>query len=229
MPRNAGTRQRCDECGEHLRFPELEDNDDNVERLEEVDDDDTTAADLDEEERRQKYAGKPTQSKKKGICLLCENEGKGKFYTFYAAFLENVDRKHDYWSGQTTVRTTYSGMHKTGVFLCPECALGAWRKKYLLELILWSIPTVFFFFIALVIALTASLPGPRSAVIPMFLLGCVFLLIMMYPLYRFMVPTLTREIMERICIGLARRNMPEEGDSFFTNAEFRENFGRFPG
>jgi hypothetical protein len=226
MARNAGTRRRCDECGEYLRFPELEDEDENVEQLEEVDDEDVTAADLDEEEQRQKSVGKPTKSKKRGICYNCEREGKGKFYTFYAAFLEAVDRQHDYWSNTTTVRTTYRNMHQTGIFLCRTCATDAWRKRYLIQLVLWGIPALFFLFISLAIAVTATLPGSRSAILPMFILGLVFLLIMMYPLFRLLVPSLDRGIMERICIGIARRDMPEEGDSFFTVAEFRETFGR---
>lgn len=204
-----------------------DDDDEDVEELEEVDDD-VTAADLDEEERKRKYAGKPTRSKKKGICLLCEREGKGKFHTFFAGFVENVDRQHDYWSNTTTVRTTYRGIHKNGVFLCPDCQQQSWRTRYMLFAIGWAAPVVLFLFLSLFIAVANSGPG-RLAALPMFIIAFIFAGIASIPLYWMFNPSYERETMEKIAIGLARRHTPEIGDSFWTVSEFRAAFGRHTG
>lgn len=222
--RNAGTRERCDECDRMIRFPEL---DDDVEALEEVDDE-RTAVDDDEDYHRQRNRGKPTTSKKHGVCFLCEEETKGKFHTFFAGFVEDVDRSHNYWSGETTVRTTYSNVHKTGVFLCKPCAVAAWRRHFMLPAIGWAIPFGFFAFLTLVFLL---IPGARPAAIPLLIFSGVFGALWGVPMYRLLNPSLQREVMERVAIGVARNDMIEnnEGDSFFTTAEFRENFGRSPG
>jgi hypothetical protein len=206
-----------------IRFPEL---DDDVEALEEVDDD-RTVDDDEEEYHRQRNRGKPTTSKKHGVCYLCEKEGKGKFHTFFTGFIEDVDRKHDYWSGQTTIRTTYSNVHKTGVFLCKPCAIEAWRRHHMLPAIGFAIPFGFFAFLTLFFLL---IPGARPAAIPMFIFTVVFGAIDAVPMYRLLNPSLERDVMEKVAIGVAKNELIEnnEGDTFFTTAEFRENFGRHP-
>lgn len=219
--RNAGTRQRCDECDRVVRFPDL---DEDVEELEEVDDR-RTADDDDEDYRRERNRGKPTTSKKHGVCYQCGEETKGKFHTFFVGTLENVDRQHDYATGETTIRTSYSNVHKAGVFLCKPCAVAAWKRRFLWRVVGFGIPFGFFAFLTLILLINpATRPGAVVVGIGALALGVA----MAIPLYSLLSPSLERDTMERIAIHLAKGEMTAngEGDTYFTTAQFRETFGR---
>jgi hypothetical protein len=234
LPANAGTARACDECGTLMQFPQLDRE--AVEMLEEVgnrDEEDGPAGrheleDEDEEEDRVVSAQK-RPPKRKRSCFVCDRRGKGSYYTFFAGKYRYSYNQYGASPGAGEPRSrmvvsAYTGMHKTGIFLCRACARGAWRRKYLVYVIALLIPALLCFFGALALS-TLTQSGPRAGIVPLLLVGCAFLLGMLVPLYWVLFPSMDRDIMERICITLSRRDKANEGDSFFTKREFDAYFG----
>jgi hypothetical protein len=126
---NACTKSRCVECKQRFEYPpyveidKLEEVDEDEPAEEEPDDGLTLAERLEQRERREK-AGKPTEGKC-GVCLICEEEGKGKFVPFYTAV---VDSANGFIGGGDLRHVTYRNIRKVGVFLCERCAREEYNK-----------------------------------------------------------------------------------------------------
>ena len=166
-------------------------------------------------------AAKLKRARPQGHCHSCDTIVKGKPYYFFAGF--EVDRQSSsLHGGRVEVRTTYCDMARHDVFLCDACAEAAWKKKFALEALGWSIPAVVLPVISLILFRMFVHP---EAFVPILIVHGIFFLcfagFLLVSLWRVLRPTLEEGVMEDIILGIARRDFRDVGDTFFKPGEFR--------
>jgi hypothetical protein len=223
---NAGTRRRCTECKRLIEFPQdvKVDKLEVVEEGEELEEVSTEEREEErEEEQRRQSVGKMT-GKKKGVCIVCEEEDRGKFVNFWAGFLVKSWSEYDPALQRHVERRICKKVHKTGVFLCEACA----RWHYYKWAALWALGLGAVALVALPLGVYLLTVGPfynqwRTGGL---LLGCGIsaMLTMFWPIYLLLRSRLNRNLLQTVAIRLSRDHLEDrgEGDVFLTNKEYSE-------
>jgi hypothetical protein len=79
----------------------------------------------------------PLRPRPEGECYRCGAPVKGKPYQFLAGSQSTALR-----GNRVEVGATYRDMARHDLYLCRRCAETLWQRKYLLEVLGWSIPAV---------------------------------------------------------------------------------------
>jgi hypothetical protein len=164
------------------------------------------------------------KSKKVGTCYVCEEEGKGKAYHFWAGFELSSSRKTNFMAGTVSVTASYRDLQKYGIFLCRDCAVSLWRKKYLKTALGFAIPMILCIIGSVIVKLKApeNLGQPMSIVL--LIIAGVFGIFFAMEFWKVLSPSLYRPSMEYLVIDLVRPDYADRGDTFFTTDEQKALF-----
>jgi hypothetical protein len=131
----------------------------------------------------------------------------------------------DFWSGTVQVNAKYRNMKKVGIRVCQNCALGWWRWKHGLSSAAWGVPLL-----AILIG-AASVPAfnPKpSDLIPIYsilaLFGIMIGFVWALETWELLFPSLKVASMEYLVLERVKGSFASEGDSFFTNTDYRVTF-----
>jgi hypothetical protein len=171
--------------------------------------------------------GRARKAKKEDRCHRCDEVAPGKAYRFYYGTRDRERKSYNFNTGVMLTTVNYLGMGRHAVFLCRDCATYLWRLKYV-------VPAFLLFLAVLAVAGLGLFfyvwAGPEVGVWGL-IGGGVLAALVLVPvgvnLYRAFAEEPDRDVMERIAIGLARKEFEAEGlaDSFFTSEEYDAKFG----
>jgi len=208
---------RCGSCGRTLAVPrETAPEEDDLPLLSAADDELEELEVLEQEVERGGPARLPGLPPVGPRCYLCDGEGKGRTYHFFAGWYE-------FTQTYGIVTTRYKNLQKYGIYLCQECAQVEWKRIYNIRVILWGGGL----FVPL-LGLLLVLAGVRDRSLTLLLLIVMAVLFagllagLSHSVWKCLAPP-DRDRMERLAIGWARRDedFAEAGDTFFTSDQFR--------
>ncbi len=206
---------RCGSCGRTLAVPrELAPEDDDAPLLSAGAGPLEELEVLEEEDERGGPARPPDPLQPR--CYLCDGEGKGRTYHFFAGWRE-------FTQTYGIVTTRYKKLQKYGIYLCQECAAAEWQRIFKVRVVLWG-GGLFVPLLGLVLVLA----GVRDRSLTLFLLIVLAVLFagllagLIHSVLKCLGPP-DRDRMERLAIRWARRDedFAEAGDTFFTSDQFR--------
>jgi len=150
-------------------------------------------------------------------CYLCDGEGKGKSYHFFAGWFEST------LSYGNVVTTRYKNLQKYEIYLCQECAVAGWKRIYKVRVVLWG-GGLFVPLLGVVLVLAGVQDRPLTLLLLIILVVLSIGLIagLIHSVLKCLAPP-DRDRMERLAIRWARRDedFADAGDVFFTSNQFR--------